>query len=727
MKQLCLFVILLLTCNMFLCSQTQIGVEVEKLKIKKQPSSDLGPTLPEANSYYEGWVHYYHYNNHTTIARPKLFFQNNEFFAQRVPISQVKNSDKNGPIIIPNKSSFYLVLAQDSVQIFTSRDKTIGKDIDSLLYEYIESIPEDAFLQGGIQDLGSFAIGHCAEAKANIPNGREINDGQKQAVTWAICFDKLKEKQKFLKMFVKLKLQQQRKIGVFKTEETMKTEEHAKTMADLLKKPKPIVEREGGVLGSPRDGYWILLQNWTDCTLKCGGGESYQQWQCVPPKNGGKTCEGKAIRIKKCNEQACPSANSLLNMYTLTQPEVKKPIIKVAPFSSRLQRYSKCLIKDNDAFLATYDPKILADTKFPVRVVMNNRTFTIYKDDEYQDVEYSYDLTKTAFVIIANQFCCFDVKDSIRSSKICGYEKNCGDVAKNQWVNEWSKDFTTFKVDCNVGTQETLLSPDDEQQLAEDLRKKLGQARMDAMEDKEKKLKQQMMLGSNSSFKKQVTKTQNLGFAAIQKEMQLENLIKNEEKEKEDQEITTLLKKIEKEKEKEQCLHNTIKERDLDAEFVSEKRAAEQEIKEIKEEIHKQVEVKRANMKKLIEQMRGKAAMRKTALEAELSGLRQKMATEMLKASKNGDMEKCKKGIVDVEARDTYCNVSYIDDFVRNSDCKTDEDFCYMCCESEFGNMFIDRRESCYNMCDTNEQKKPAASPPTKGDGPWMWAPKTSQ
>jgi hypothetical protein len=58
--------------------------------------------------------------------------------------------------------------------------------------------------------------------------------------------------------------------------------------------------------GSLTDGYWIVLQMWSQCTLKCGGGKSFLQRMCVPPKDGGKPCEGEAILSKDCNKQPCP-------------------------------------------------------------------------------------------------------------------------------------------------------------------------------------------------------------------------------------------------------------------------------------------------------------------------------------------------------------------------------------------------------------------------------------
>jgi hypothetical protein len=720
-----MFILLLLLTTVILCSEEK--AQLEKFH-HKQPSSELGGALPDANSYWEGWVHYYHYSSGAEIKRPKVFFQNNEFFHQRVPLSHVKKTDRFGSLIIPNKSSFYAVLTPNAIQIYTSRDDSIKNQVDYLQYEYINTIPEDSYLHGGIEDLGSFSIGHCIQLKTKLPNGKEVNDMSNTLNTnWIMCVDKEKEKQKLLKTLLKLKFKQQRTLGEFKTEETMKIEQKAKTTADLLFQAAskiPADDRSSNKVETPRDGYWILLQNWTDCTLKCGGGESFQQWQCVPPRNGGKPCQGKAIRVRKCNLQPCPGVSSLLTTMKATEPEVKAPIVKVAPFSSRLQRYSKCVVKENDAFLSNRDEKTGNDAKMPVRVVMNNLTLTVFKDDFYQDVEYSYELAKTQFKVLSNDFCCFELQDPMRKLRLCGYEKFCGTPQDNKWVNQWSQDFTLFKVDCHVGRQETLLTPEDEKALADDLKRKLGQARLDLIGDKQKKLRQSMMTTENNNYKLKVQKVQDTGFAAIEKELQLENLIKNEEKAKEDMEVQALMKKIEKEKEKQACLRNTIKERDLDAEFLAERRSSEQEVKEIKAEVAQQVKIKRAKMKKMIEQMRAKTRLRKAALENELNTLRQKMAKDMLQANKNGDIEKCKAGKTDADKREAYCNANYVDDFVRNSDCKSQENFCYMCCESEFGNMFIDRRESCYNMCDLPVAPAPAVK---KGDGPWMWTPKVGQ
>lgn len=524
---------------------------------------------------------------------------------------------------------------------------------------------------------------------------------------------------------LKLKLKQQRSGGKFETSASIMASKKKKTMADLAgaKAAAEAKKNERKIAsGPPQDGFWLLLQDWSPCSHKCGGGTRWQQWQCVPPKNGGKPCKGPTIKTKKCNEQKCPSASELARIAALTAPEVKKPIIKNVPISSRLQRYEKCIIKENDAFITTFENG-KKTSKMPIRILMNNSTITIYKNDDHTAIQHSFNLKDTAFKILKSEFCCFNLADSEMSANLCGYEKFCGSSKTNKWAADWASHFTMFKVSCRVGKMTTLLSPDDEADLAEALRKKLGQGSANANRKKEDKIKQQLLTQSSSSYKSKVITTQKLGLKALQKEMQLENLIKNEEKQKEELELASIAKKIAAEKEKADCLNHSIKQRDLDASIVNDRRSAENEIKVIQAEAVAEVKNKRAKMKKLIAMMRAKAALRKSAMMAELQALRAKMAENMAKSSKIGNIKFCRKGRTDISFRGDYCDKNYVDDFITNGDCKSNENFCYMCCETEFGNMHIDKREKCYGMCDALGPIKALKKfkPSKTLNGPYMW------
>merc|ERR1711957_55697 len=446
-----------------------------------------------------------------------------------------------------------------------------------------------------------------------------------------------------------------------------------------------------------------------------------QQWQCVPPKSGGKPCKGKSIKTKKCNTSKCPNADAVKAAQKLAAPVIRKPIVTVAPFSNRLQRYEKCVIKENDGFLTKFKKNGAETSKMPVRILMNNSTITIYKDDHYEKIHHSFMLENTSFKNLKSKFCCFNIQDSVVSENICGYEKFCGTSKNNKWANEWADHFKLFKVSCRVGIMTTLISPDDEKALAEAARKKLGQGSASSNRAKEEKIKSQMNKSASSSYKSKIVNTQNMGLKAIQKEMQLENLIRNEEKQKEEIEVAAIAQKISAEKDKAACLDHNIKERDLDAPAIANKRSAENEIRDIKTEAVTQVKMKRGKMKKLIAMMRAKAQLRKNSMQGELQAMRNKMAMKMAKSAKSGDMKYCRKGKTNKDYREKYCDKHYLDDFITNGDCKKTEDFCYMCCESQFGNMHIDKREKCYNMCDMKGDKKPAKKKKKVSPGPFMW------
>lgn len=113
----------------------------------------------------------------------------------------------------------------------------------------------------------------------------------------------------------------------------------ADTISQVINPPQPKAEvSETQVI----DGYWIVLQDWSQCNMKCGGGTSTLQRVCVPPKNGGAPCQGDLVINRSCNTEPCP------NVYESTQhnPDsniqniVLPPTVKVMTFSSRPQRYS---------------------------------------------------------------------------------------------------------------------------------------------------------------------------------------------------------------------------------------------------------------------------------------------------------------------------------------------------------------------------------------------------
>jgi len=214
-------------------------------------------------------------------------------------------------------------------------------------------------------------------------------------------------------------------------------------------------------VGRPKNGKWVLLQNWTQCTLKCGGGKSYQHWLCIPPKNGGRPCQGKGIKVRPCNNQKCPGIGDILKFVSSNQKkddeeENKKPFIKVLPLSNRPQRFSKCRLKESDAFLTSKDPETKEIQRQPVRLVMNNQTVSIYSDDDYENKIYMYNLETTS--LLRKGYCCVKIRDTYKSLKFCGYTSECGNNQNNKWTEDWVKEFKLFKNDCRRKRQHSFIN-----------------------------------------------------------------------------------------------------------------------------------------------------------------------------------------------------------------------------------------------------------------------------
>ena len=86
-----------------------------------------------------------------------------------------------------------------------------------------------------------------------------------------------------------------------------------------------------------------------------------------------------------------------------------------------------------------------------------------------------------------------------------------------------------------------------------------------------------------------------------------------------------------------------------------------------------------------------------------------KMASKLLQAYNKGDSAKCAKKD-DASAVEAYCNAKFPTNPEQNQNCKVPEDFCFICCDKEFGAMRQTERSDCYNGC-TPAPEGAAASP----------------
>jgi len=81
--------------------------------------------------------------------------------------------------------------------------------------------------------------------------------------------------------------------------------------------------------------------------------------------------------------------------------------------------------------------------------------------------------------------------------------------------------------------------------------------------------------------------------------------------------------------------------------------------------------------------------------------IRSTIAKKLTKINKLGDMNSC---FAPSSASDNtiyeYCVKYFSDNFVKFDDCKNPKNFCYVCCENEFGEVHVLEREKCYAKCE---------------------------
>merc|ERR1712166_939705 len=292
------------------------------------------------------------------------------------------------------------------------------------------------------------------------------------------------------------------------------------TMANILKPNKgPGGGMKDGKVAfnsskqSITDGYWITIQTWSQCNLKCGGGTSTLQRMCVPPKQGGKDCEGEAIITKACNLQPCPgvggTGNKLKENENVT---VNSPIMKSLPFSEHPQRYVKCKMKDQK----TVD--------FPVRAIMNNQTVALYTGDEVESMFLSFVIKSTSFHR-ASKAGCFQLYESTHKNiTLCPFGCENGST---QGLEEWDYDYNLFKYQCAYKKSDKEAT-----ELKRRLDDKINQAKGALMAEQADKIRKKTKKEEKETMVVLVKKTSGIALQAIQKELNLEAMIQKEEEEK---------------------------------------------------------------------------------------------------------------------------------------------------------------------------------------------------
>ena len=163
----------------------------------------------------------------------------------------------------------------------------------------------------------------------------------------------------------------------------------------------------------------------------------------------------------------------------------------------------------------------------PTRVVMNNRTITIFSGEDYNTLVMVFNLVETNFIKSTKHLNCFLLSENQnKQAELCPF--GCDSVIKA--IEQWDDDFNLFKYQCN--TSRDIIDVDQER-LNKQFEAKVKNAKREMLEEREKEIKIKLEQKEVNELEGVVKSTNKVDLQAIQKELNLEDMIKREEAEKE--------------------------------------------------------------------------------------------------------------------------------------------------------------------------------------------------
>lgn len=537
---------------------------------------------------------------------------------------------------------------------------------------------------------------------------------------YVICSESQADRTSLFNKLRALKIKDQHFHGVFKFENN--GQKDSSTLSDIFGNKKQIKIDNNGA--APKDGYWLTLQEWSQCSKKCDSGTSTFQRMCIPPKKGGKPCIGQALLVKPCNTHPCPKVTGTKeDLANKKNTEVLKPIVKIMHFTNNPQRFTLCKIKESDMMIFDdgtdpikqneplfrgKDIDKIGGIRIPSRVVMNTKTISIFAGDEFETLYMSLVLKKTKFMKIKNRKGCFKLYETAsRYTTLCPYN---ADVSTKE-LEEWENDFFTFRDKCGRSERDNM-DEKEKRELDNKIKDEMEKARQNVIDAANEERKVKKAESADNETKDVIKQTHTTALKAIQKETNLEELIKQEAEEKNKQEEIAIRKQIEMEKKKQSCVAKAIREKELENQMQEKAKEISETVKEIKSEAAAQVLRKRQNLKKLINEINKKAELKRNKLRQQLAQVRMSMASDLGKAYKKGDSAKCKKAMGNMKTRNDYCIATFSDDFAQLDYCRKTDDFCETCCQAEFGEMMSGEKDECLKkIC-----KKPSENGETEDE-----------
>jgi hypothetical protein len=668
-----------------------------------KPNISEEQLLKNQQFLWNGWVKYFVLRNND---KPSGFKSNPEYFNQLRDYPNIDlNDSENGELTnIADKNTFYGLLMNNHFT-FNSSKKEVGS-VGSFYIENIIPVPDDKNFTGGLKNLGKFPEGYCFHVKTTASPKIKV-DKNEQITKYVICGKSQSHMLNLLSKLKNLKIQDQQKKGISVETKSNSNNERAdqKMAKDKKNDITGLNRKEKAEYNDPTDS-WKVIQTWSGCSLRCGGGISTLQRRCTLPKP--QECKGPGVITRPCNSQACPQYIKKLQSKA---GALKPPKVVMAKFSNKPENYEKCIIKDTDVMMSFYTEKNVK-YRLPVRIVMNTSTVSIYKDpNDIKSNQATLNMYNTKLSKSKTNYECFILSNSSRKIEICPFKLDTEDLTEQDLKNkidpssipkskllfyqEWLFDFSLFQNQCTKVDRQNALK----NELTDLLDKKKQEIKDQIDVERKELLAKKEHNDNQKELYRKLDQNSDLTLTALKNEAKLEDLIENEEKEKENNEVQELKDTVESLNKKQMQCRLQIKERERESQLNLQARMEKSRLDEAKEKTRSTILKQRQDLKDKIENMRKNSKRQSNELKRQILNIRTKITKQIKKGYKKGNDDKCRQGLDNAERKKAYCDANYSTEYTQHQLCLTDE-FCKMCCDNEFGNVFVSEKDSCItNVC----------------------------
>ncbi len=123
-------------------------------------------------------------------------------------------------------------------------------------------------------------------------------------------------------------------------------------------------------------------------------------------------------------------------------------------------------------------------------------------------------------------------------------------------------------------------------------------------------------------------------------------------------------------------------------------------LEEIQKELKLKIILQRKKLFRRLNLIKLAHLRKRNQLKQHIMDVRKVLTQNILIAEKQGDIKLCLNCLGDESKIKKYCSIAYNTDPESEIECKNFDNFCYLCCESEFGEMHKDSRDECIKTCE---------------------------